>query len=280
MAESTASLLDRQRKHWNSVAGGWGVWLEWTRRNFAPLTDWFRTAAAWAPGARVLDVACGSGYPALDAALAVAPSGRVVGTDLAAEMVAVASHEAATLAADNAEFLAMDAEALQFADGAFDAVTNAYGLMFSPTPAHALREAHRVLVPGGRIGAAVWDQPARSPFFTVIRGAIAHVVPFPDPKADDPHPFRLASVDAVTSLLCDAGFTDVRVDHLSMTFDLASADEYLQLFNDVSFKSRMATLSPGEVARIREALTEAVQPYVVDGRLRLVAASLCASGRK
>jgi hypothetical protein len=65
-----------------------------------------------------------------------------------------------------------------------------------------------------------------------------------------------------------------------MTVECASVNEYLQIFADVAWKARLAALSNVEAARFREALAEAVGPFMKGGRLPLVATSLCASGRK
>ena len=161
-------VKDRQRKHWNAVAGGWAAWFDWTNRNFRPVADWFRDVADWKPGARILDVGCGSGFPALAAAASVRPGGSVVATDISPEMLAVASSRANADGLDNIEFVEMDAEQLKFDDAEFDAVTNAYGLMFCPDVPRAFREAHRVLRPGGRFALVTWDDPSQSPFFSVM----------------------------------------------------------------------------------------------------------------
>src|SRR4029450_13593773 len=91
---SVDRIKEQQRKHWNVAADGWAAWLEWIERNFAPVTEWLRGAACWKPGAHILDVACGAGYPALMAAVSVRPGGRVVATDISPNMVAVASRHA------------------------------------------------------------------------------------------------------------------------------------------------------------------------------------------
>jgi SAM-dependent methyltransferase len=280
VSANRTAIKDRQRKHWNSVAAGWGAWFEWTRRNFQPLTAWLHEAAGWKPGARVLDIACGAGYPAIDAAAAVRPGGRVIAVDLSSEMIAVASEQAAALGVDEIEFRQMDAEALSFSDRTFDAVTNAYGLMFCPDPAGAVREGHRVLGPGGRIALAVWAEPSKCPFLTTIRDAASRLLHFPEPPPDEPHPFRLASADALRSLLEAAGFSDVRVESLPMTFECESADEYCRIFADLAMKSRIAALSPEEAGRFRDAVAQAVRPYTVNGRVRATTTSLCASARK
>ena len=118
----------------------------------------FDKTAGWKPGVRILDVGCGSGFPALAAAASIRPGGSVVATDISPEMLAVASSRANADGLDNIEFVEMDAEQLKFDDAEFDVVTNAYGLMFCPDVPRAFREAHRVLRPGGRFVFNAWDR--------------------------------------------------------------------------------------------------------------------------
>jgi SAM-dependent methyltransferase len=277
---SADRIKEQQRKHWNVVADGWAAWLEWIERNFGPVTEWLRGAACWEPGAHILDVACGAGYPALTAAVSVRPGGRVVATDISPKMIAVAARHAHLRGVDNIDFLEMDAEHLQFADNSFDAVTNAYGLMFCPDTHGALHEVHRVLKPGGRCALVTWDEPSKSPYFTVIVGVASTFLSLPpiDPAA--PGPFRLAAARHLESMLRTSGFSDVRVDSYPMTVECASVAEYCQIFADVAWKARIAALSDADAARFREAVAKAAEPFINGGRLHLVATSLCASGRK
>src|ERR1051325_8003442 len=110
------AFVDQQRRHWESVADGWAAWLEWTEKNFAPLTDWLSAAAGWRSDARGLDAACGAGYPALAAAVRVTPHGHVTAIDLSDGMVAVAAREATARGLRNVLFRQMETERLDFGD--------------------------------------------------------------------------------------------------------------------------------------------------------------------
>jgi ubiquinone/menaquinone biosynthesis C-methylase UbiE len=281
MATKSASLgRHRSERHWNAVADGWATWLDWTERNFQPLTTWLCDLTAHRVHSRVLDVACGAGYPALAMARAVQRNGRVVATDLSQRMLALASERARSERLDNIEFVQMDAEALRFKDGSFDALTNTYGLMFCSEPLQALSEAYRVLARGARIAIATWDEPSKSPFFTVMRDAAARFFALPETRSDDPAPFRLASPDVLTSLLQAAGFSDIRVESFPMTFECETALEYCRILTDLAWKSQVAALPSSEAERFRQAVAAASRPYADGERIQLVATSLRAAGRK
>ncbi len=128
---------------------------------FAP---WARVVAEEArlkPGARVLDVACGTG--ALARAAARVAGGEVVGLDLDEGMLAVAAGQAPGI-----HWTKASAEAIPLRTGTFDAVVSQFGLMFFPDPGKALQEMLRTLVPGGRLVLAVWDALERSPLFAEL----------------------------------------------------------------------------------------------------------------
>ena len=108
---------------------------------------------AFAPGTRVLDVACGTG----NTAIPLARLGCVVtGVDIAPNLLAQARARA------EAEGLAIqfdegDAEALPYPDGSFDAVISMFGAMFAPRPELVAAEFTRVLIPGGHLAMANWN---------------------------------------------------------------------------------------------------------------------------
>ena len=114
-------------------------------------------AAQIRPGQRVLDVACGTGVLAREAAGRVGSEGSVVGMDAGRGMLAVAGRLAPAI-----EWREGTAEALPFEDASFHAVVSQFGLMFFGDRVRALQEMARVLAPGGRMAVAVWESLERS----------------------------------------------------------------------------------------------------------------------
>lgn len=104
------------------------------------------------PGDRVLDVAAGSGNAAIPAAAAGA---IVTAADLAPELFD-AGRRIADARGVELEWVEADAEALPFADGAFDVVMSCVGAMFAPHHDVTAGELLRVLRPGGTIGMLNW----------------------------------------------------------------------------------------------------------------------------
>ena len=99
MTMGLSSVKERQKQHWDAVAPRLGTWPEWTERNLQPMTS--RLQQLTGPPARVLDVGCGAGYPALVLARA---GGRFLATDLSRQMIGVASKQARHRRRDNIRF--------------------------------------------------------------------------------------------------------------------------------------------------------------------------------
>jgi SAM-dependent methyltransferase len=146
--------------------------------NFVPalFAEWARylaDAAAVQPGQRVLDVACGTGIVARTAAMRLAGTGSVAGTDLNDAMLSVAARLAPEI-----EWRRADAASQPFADGSFDVVLCQAALMFLPDRVAALREMRRVATKGGTVAIQVWDQLAGQPAYgPLVEVAAAHAGP-------------------------------------------------------------------------------------------------------
>lgn len=145
------------------------------------------------PGERVLDLATGTGWTSRVVARCGA---QVTGVDLGADLIAFAAEQARAESLDIAYQLG-DAEALPFADGAFDAVVSTFGVMFASRPEAAAAELARVCRRGGRIALTTWT-PDGAVFrmFSVMK-------PYLPPPSDPapPSPFDWGDPERITGLL-------------------------------------------------------------------------------
>jgi SAM-dependent methyltransferase len=162
-------------------------------------------AARLQPGQRVLDVGCGTGVLAREAASRVGPAGLVAGVDSNRGMVTVASR-----LEPRVQWRLGTAETLPFPDASFDAVLSQFGLMFFSDRARALHEMLRVLVPGGQLAVAVWDSVVNIPAYDA---EVALLQRMAGQSAADAlrAPFILGDPKELTSLFVNAGVENVAV---------------------------------------------------------------------
>ncbi len=190
---------------------------KWKRRLIA--------TAAIAPGERVLDLACGTGDLAFDAA---ARGARVIGLDLTPRMVQLAQVRAgdaapATSAGDAGDagvtFLVGDMMSLPIADASIDVITTGYGLRNVPVLDDAIREIHRVLKPGGRLLSLDFNRPASAPLraayltYLTIVGSTVGLALHGDPDTSRYIPESIKrdpGAEAVVGRLRAAGFREAR----------------------------------------------------------------------
>jgi SAM-dependent methyltransferase len=211
-------------------------------------------------GARVLDVACGTGAVARVAAARAGDAGSVVGLDLNEAMLTVARRIRPDL-----EWRQGDAGELPFPDGSFDVVTCQAALMFVPDPGRALREMARVVVPDGTVGVQVWDrladQPAYDPFIDVVEGHAG-----PDAVSLLNAYFVHGDRSRLVDLFRAAGLvvTDTRTESSTMRF--ASVDELVAI--EVKSTPLGERLSKDIVRAIVEDARVALQAFATeDGAL-------------
>jgi SAM-dependent methyltransferase len=210
MAEPARDAADDW--NWAERAAAWRRWhpilTEWWRS----LTDLIVEWGDIRPGMAVLDLASGTGEPALTIAPLVGPEGSVTATDVIPEMVAIAADHAAEAGRTNMHFREADAEALPFADASFDRVTCRLGVMYFLDVPRALREVRRVLRPGGRAVFVTWGPQEHIDYLTSTLGVLLRYqdVPPPAPAPDAPHPLRFARSGSLSAALREAGLTEVR----------------------------------------------------------------------
>jgi ubiquinone/menaquinone biosynthesis C-methylase UbiE len=213
--ESSAleDLKTKQRQIWSSGDYGRIAWIT------VPIARELAEAVELRPGARVLDVATGTGHVALEAARTLC---EATGIDYVPALVDVARRRAEAEGLE-VDFEVADAEAMPFADDTFDFVMSAIGVMFTADHDRAAAELVRTCRPGGRIGLASWTP---SGFVGQMLKTVGKHVP--PPPASQP-PTRWGSADVVEELLGD-GVHDVASYTATVTQRFASPEAYADFF--------------------------------------------------
>jgi len=158
------------------------------------------------PGLRVLETACGTGIVTERLARRVGEQGTVVATDLNEPMLAYARSKGTV--GPGVSWRQADATALPFETASFDAVVCQFGLMFFPDKAQGVREAWRVLRPGGHYLLNVWDSFAHNPVVRIVHDTVAGFFPESPPQFYTV-PTNLADTTKVSAWLTEAGFENV-----------------------------------------------------------------------
>jgi SAM-dependent methyltransferase len=260
---------DEVRRTWAVRAPAWNRWARHIERMAERFNRPLIEAAEIAPGMRVLDLASGTGEPALSIARAVGPEGEVVATDLLDAMLEGTRKRAAEAGLENLRAEVADMEALAFADASFDRVTCRFGIMFVPEPVRALGEARRVLKPGGRTAWMVWGPLADTTLFAVIQREVrAFLGLAPDPDLPQ---FRYGRPGLLGALMEDAGFAEV--DERELRFDASppAGSRFWEANVEMSFADELSALAPARRAALDERVVRAFDSYLDGDRYRVAA---------
>lgn len=269
---------------WNGVAPAWERHADVVDEHLRAATEVLLDAAGVTAGDDVLDLATGPGGAGLSAAARVGQAGTVVLADVAAEMVAVAARRAAAGTAAAVTTVVCDQLAIDAADASADAVIVRHGLMFAGDHVAAVREAARVLRPGGGYGAMTWGPRADNPWLGLILDAVSAQfgVPFPPPSV--PGPFSLDDPDGLAAVLRDAGLADVSVRRVETPMTVASLDTWWAQVPELAgpLAAALAGMEDDVRGAIRERALEAgrgAARTVPDG-IALAGCVLVAGGRR
>lgn len=221
-----------------------------------------------APGDTVLELAAGTGDTGFDAAERIGAGGQLISSDFAPTMLEAARERGAERGIENAEYRVIDAQRIELEDGSVDGVLCRFGYMLMEDAAAALSETRRVLRPGGKVTLAVWGSPERNPFFTIPAISLiqrGHMPP-PDPPPA-PGLFSMADPERTKGLLRDAGFEQVRVEEVPLTFPVPDAEEHLAFIADSAGPLAMALqgLNEGQRAEVLSDIEDSLGRFADDG---------------
>lgn len=266
-----------QAAYWNEVSGPkWVSRMEQLDAQLASLGQLAVDRVDPRPGERALDVGCGCGQSALQLADRVGSTGRVLGVDLSAPMLARASARAREGGLSQLDFLEADAQVYRF-ESDFDFVFSRFGVMFFQDPVAAFANLRRALRPGGRLGFVCWDEIAKNPWMGIPMMALAAHIPLPPPPAPGaPGPFSCADPARVRGILAAAGFEHAELAAVETRLrvggggDVEQALDFLLSVGPAS--AALKDASEAQRAAGADAVREAIRPFVEDADVVMDAA--------
>ncbi len=204
-----------------------------------------------APGARVLDVCCGSGASALAAAEAVGPAGSVLGIDLAVNLLELARAKAARQGLSNVAFREGDMLDLRLPATHFDAVICVFGIFFVPDMAAAVRSLWHVLRSGGTLAVTTWGlrffEPATDAFWNAVR----------DVRPDLYHGFnpwdRIGEPAALEAVLIEGGAKNIKVVAEAGMHPIPSPEAWWSAVLGSGYRGTLEQMDDAARKRVREA---------------------------
>jgi enediyne biosynthesis protein CalE5 len=281
-AVDSVEFREGQREQWDKAATGWRKWSELIDTATSRVSERMVELAGIEPGSRVLDVAAGYGEPSLSAARVAGPEGKVVATDISAEMLAYGRERAREAGLDNIEFVESDAAGLDFPEHSFDAALSRFGIIFEPDAEDAASRVRGFLEPGGRMAIASWGTPEQVPFLAIpMQTAIQRLDAEPPPPGT-PGPLSRPTPEALGGLLEGGGFSDIEVEEAEVTMEWESAEEFTTFVKEIAPPIRaIIDPHPQEVQdETWDAITEAVRAKAAeDGTISLTSLVLMACGR-
>jgi ubiquinone/menaquinone biosynthesis C-methylase UbiE len=277
--EQRAGLLDG----WEHASSGWGRRAQRVRDWGMPVSTWMIEQLSLQPGQRLLELAAGPGDTGFLAAELIAPGGTLISSDATEGMLEVARERARELGVSSVkfEFKQLEIEWIDLPTASVDAILCRWAYMLTVDPAAGMREARRVLAPGGRLALAVWDRDEENPWSTIPTDALVQGGYMqPIDRSVSPGIFSLADSERLQEMIEEAGFVDVLVESIEVMREYRGFDEFWEESLDLSPSLNVALQRLTEEQR-EDALRRArslAEPFTDgDGGLHLPGVSLVAS---
>ena len=225
-------------------------------------------------GIHLLDIATGAGYVAGAAANLGA---KATGIDFSATQIALARKAYAGV-----HFQEADAEALPFPPESFDAVVNAFGMCHLPRPEAALKEAFRVLKPGGRFAFTVWAVPERAVAFGAVYEAVKAHGSMDVGLPSGPNFFLFSDPVHSKRVLAEAGFASIAIREIPQLWRVDSPDRVFDVVTRGTVRAAATLNAQSETATeaIKAQMRQSFSSYRHDGRYEIPAPAILVAAAK
>jgi SAM-dependent methyltransferase len=240
------------------------------------VTERMLGAARITSGSRVLDIGTGTGDTALLAAQRVGPTGRILGIDVAKEMLNAAADAAREAGIDNVEFRVMNGAKLEMEAQSFDAIIGRHSVQFLdnwPVPLVGFR---RVLRPGGRLSFIVWGPLEENPYIG-LPVEVSRELGKPLPQAETRTPFSLGDRSALRAELQAASFLDSDVESVAFSARIPFDEALANRLDSMWSVAVLATLDPEGQRDFRQAMKRSLERFRVGDDADVSGVTLLAS---
>lgn len=281
MEQQFEQIREQQKASWNKFSPGWKKWDNLMMDFLKPMGDEIIRLINPKDADVVLDIAAGTGEPGLTIA-SMLTGGKVIITDLAEDMLEIASENAAKRGIKNIETRACDVCELPFADNTFDAISCRFGFMFFPDMLLAAKEMVRVLKPGGRIATSVWNVPEKNFWVTAIGGTINRNMQLPPPPPEVPGMFRCAKSGLIQDLFQQAGLKNTSEKEVTSKLKCGTTDVYWNMMTEVAapFVAALSKADDTIKEKIKREVYQVVNEKYPDGNITISSSALVIYGEK
>ena len=225
-------IRQQQKESWNKFSAGWKKWDELTMSFLKPMGQKIIEFIKPEGSQTILDIASGTGEPGLSIATML-NGGKVIMTDIAENMLAIAKENADARNILNVETIVTDVSNLPFDDKSFDSISCRFGFMFFPDMQMATNEMSRVLKPSGRIAISVWNIPEKNFWVTATMGTIKKHIDIPENPSGAPGMFRCCKPGLMKELFEKAGFKNIKEEEISSTLHCGTFVRYWSMMTEI-----------------------------------------------